>query len=85
MQRVWTEKQIWLSPSELQSNHFLLDRSISTNESRQLMTSSYIKMQLKQIRATLDNAETDIDLLREENERLQKMLDAIRAELGEQQ
>jgi hypothetical protein len=48
------------------------------------MTSSYIKMQLKQIRATLDNAETDIDLLREENERLQKMLDAIRAELGEQ-
>lgn len=48
------------------------------------MTSSYIKTQLKQIRATLDNAETDIDLLREENERLQKMLDAIRAELGEQ-
>ena len=48
------------------------------------MNSSYIKMQLKQIRATLDNAETDIDLLREENERLQKMLDAIRAELGEQ-
>lgn len=48
------------------------------------MTSSYIKMQLKQIRATLDNAETDIELLREENERLQKMLDAIRAELGEQ-
>jgi hypothetical protein len=41
-------------------------------------------MQLKQIRATLDNAETDIELLREENERLQKMLDAIRAELGEQ-
>jgi hypothetical protein len=84
MQRVWTEKPIWLSQSELQSNHFLLDKSISTTKRRTEMTSSYIKMQLKQIRATLDNAETDIDLLREENERLQKMLDAIRAELGEQ-
>ena len=36
------------------------------------MTSSYIKMQLKQIRATLDNAETDIELLQQENKRLLK-------------
>ena len=41
------------------------------------MTSSYIKMQLKQIRATLDNAETDIELLREENQRLRKQLDEL--------
>jgi len=41
------------------------------------MTSSYIKMQLKQIRATLDNAEADIQLLQEENKRLRKQLDEL--------
>lgn len=41
------------------------------------MTSSYIKMQLKQIRATLDNAETDIELLQQENKRLRKQLDDL--------
>ncbi len=41
------------------------------------MTSSYIKMQLKQIRATLDNAEVDIQLLQEENKRLRKQLDEL--------
>ena len=41
------------------------------------MTSSYIKMQLKQIRETLDNAETDIELLQQENKRLRKQLDDL--------
>ena len=41
------------------------------------MTSSYIKMQLKQIRATLDNAEIDIELLQQENKRLRKQLDEL--------
>lgn len=41
------------------------------------MTSSYIKMQLKQIRATLDNAEIDIELLQQENKRLRKQFDEL--------
>ena len=41
------------------------------------MTSSYIKMQLKQIRASMDNAEIDIELLQEENKRLRKQLDEL--------
>jgi cell division septum initiation protein DivIVA len=78
---VWTEKPIWLSQSELQSNHFLLDKSISTNKRRTEMTSSYIKMQLKQIRATLDNAETDIELLQQENKRLLKQIAELTKEM----
>jgi septal ring factor EnvC (AmiA/AmiB activator) len=50
-------------------------------ESRQLMTSSYIKMQLKQIRATLDNAETDIELLQQENKRLLKQIAELTKEM----
>jgi cell division septum initiation protein DivIVA len=46
------------------------------------MTSSYIKMQLKQIRATLDNAETDIELLQEENKRLRKKLEELTKEVA---
>jgi cell shape-determining protein MreC len=34
-------------------------------------------MQLKKIRASMDNAETDIELLREENQRLRKQLDEL--------
>lgn len=49
------------------------------------MTSSYIKMQLKQIRATLDNAETDIQLLQEENKRLRKQLSDLTKEMEKQQ
>ena len=45
------------------------------------MTSSYIKMQLKQIRATLDNAETDIQLLQEENKRLRKQIAELTKEM----
>ena len=45
------------------------------------MTSSYIKMQLKQIRATLDNAETDIQLLQEENKRLLKQIAELTKEM----
>ena len=45
------------------------------------MTSSYIKMQLKQIRATLDNAETDIELLQQENKRLRKALAKLTEEM----
>jgi len=45
------------------------------------MTSSYIKMQLKQIRATLDNAETDIQLLQEENKRLLKRIAELTKEM----
>ena len=45
------------------------------------MTSSYIKMQLKQIRATLDNAETDIQLLQEENKRLLKQIAELTQEM----
>lgn len=45
------------------------------------MTSSYIKMQLKQIRATLDNAETDIELLQQENKRLRKALAELTKEM----
>ncbi len=48
------------------------------------MTSSYIKMQLKQIRATLDNAETDIQLLQEENKRLHKQLAELTEEMEKQ-
>jgi Tfp pilus assembly protein PilN len=48
------------------------------------MTSSYIKMQLKQIRATLDNAETDIQLLQEENKRLHKQLSELTKEMEKQ-
>lgn len=48
------------------------------------MTSSYIKMQLKQIRATLDNAETDIQLLQEENKRLRKQLSDLTKEMEKQ-
>jgi cell division septum initiation protein DivIVA len=81
MQRVWTEKPIRLSQSELQSNYFLLDKSISTTKRRTEMTSSYIKMQLKQIRATLDNAETDIELLQQENKRLLKQIAELTKEM----
>ena len=49
------------------------------------MTSSYIKMQLKQIRASMDNAETDIELLQEENKRLRKQLDELTKEMEKQQ
>lgn len=45
------------------------------------MTSSYIKMQFKQIRASMDNAETDIELLQEENKRLRKQLDELAKEM----
>jgi cell division septum initiation protein DivIVA len=38
-------------------------------------------MQLKQIRATLDNAETDIQLLQEENKRLRKALAELTKEM----
>ena len=48
------------------------------------MTSSYIKMQLKQIRASMDNAETDIELLQEENKRLRKQLDELTKEMEKQ-
>lgn len=48
------------------------------------MTSSYIKMQLKQIRATLDNAEADIQLLQEENKRLRKQLSDLTKEMEKQ-
>lgn len=48
------------------------------------MTSSYIKMQLKQIRATLDNAEADIQLLQEENKRLRKQLSELTKEMEKQ-
>ena len=48
------------------------------------MTSSYIKMQLKQIRATLDNAESDIQLLQEENKRLRKQLSDLTKEMEKQ-
>jgi len=45
------------------------------------MTSSYIKMQLKQIRASMDNAEIDIELLQEENKRLRKKLEELTKEM----
>lgn len=45
------------------------------------MTSSYIKMQLKQIRASMDNAEIDIELLQEENKRLRKQLSDLTKEM----
>jgi len=45
------------------------------------MTSSYIKMQLKQIRASMDNAEIDIELLQEENKRLRKQLAKLEEEM----
>jgi hypothetical protein len=45
------------------------------------MNSSYIKMQLKQIRATLDNAEIDIELLQQENKRLHKALAELTEEM----
>lgn len=48
------------------------------------MNSSYIKMQLKQIRATLDNAEADIQLLQEENKRLRKQLSELTKEMEKQ-
>ena len=48
------------------------------------MTSSYIKMQLKQIRASMDNAEIDIELLQEENKRLRKRLDELAKEREKQ-
>ena len=48
------------------------------------MTSSYIKMQLKQIRASMDNAEIDIELLQEENKRLRKKLDELTKEMEKQ-
>lgn len=48
------------------------------------MTSSYIKMQLKQIRATLDNTEIDIELLQEENKRLRKQLSDLTKEMEKQ-
>lgn len=48
------------------------------------MTSSYIKMQLKQIRASMDNAEIDIELLQEENKRLRKRLDELAKEMEKQ-
>jgi len=48
------------------------------------MNSSYIKMQLKQIRATLDNAETDIQLLQEENKRLLKRIAELTKEMEKQ-
>lgn len=48
------------------------------------MTSSYIKMQLKQIRASMDNAETDIELLQEENKRISKQLDELTKEMEKQ-
>ena len=48
------------------------------------MTSSYIKMQLKQIRASMDNAEIDIELLQEENKRLSKQLDELTKEMEKQ-
>jgi cell division septum initiation protein DivIVA len=38
-------------------------------------------MQLKQIRATLDNAETDIELLQEENRRLRKQIAELTKEM----
>jgi cell division septum initiation protein DivIVA len=38
-------------------------------------------MQLKQIRATLDNAETDIQLLQEENKRLLKQIAELTKEM----
>jgi cell division septum initiation protein DivIVA len=38
-------------------------------------------MQLKQIRATLDNAETDIELLQQENKRLRKALAKLTEEM----
>jgi cell division septum initiation protein DivIVA len=41
-------------------------------------------MQLKQIRATLDNAETDIELLQEENKRLHKQLAELTEEMEKQ-
>jgi Tfp pilus assembly protein PilN len=49
------------------------------------MTSSYIKMQLKQIRASMDNAEIDIELLQEENKRLRKKLEELTKEMEKQQ
>jgi hypothetical protein len=48
------------------------------------MTSSYIKMQLKQIRASMDNAEIDIELLQEENKRLRKQLAKLEEEMEKQ-
>lgn len=48
------------------------------------MNSSYIKMQLKQIRASMDNAEIDIELLQEENKRLRKQLSDLTKEMEKQ-
>jgi len=48
------------------------------------MTSSYIKMQLKQMRATLENDRIDIELLQEENERLRKALAKLEEEMEKQ-
>jgi Tfp pilus assembly protein PilN len=45
------------------------------------MTSSYIKMQFKQIRASMDNAETDIELLQQENKRLLKQIAELTKEM----
>jgi Tfp pilus assembly protein PilN len=38
-------------------------------------------MQLKQIRASMDNAEIDIELLQEENKRLRKKLEELTKEM----
>jgi len=48
------------------------------------MTSSYIKMQLKQMRATMENDRIDIELLQEENERLRKQLAKLTEEMEKQ-
>lgn len=54
---------------------------IHAQKKEKAMTSSYIKMQLKQIRATLDNAEIDIELLQQENKRLLKQIAELTKEM----